>query len=300
MGRQGTGTTIAGTALDSAEPPTASLASMTDNELPITGYLDRFSHRPGETFTAFVSVRDGGTVSRPAGARAERRSQSGWPRRALRGPVASLRSVARRPPAGDPSRLLRHRRARARRATRKQPAPGPCWCVRGWPDAGQVIAGGGSRRCQHRAADRRERRDGADRRRRRRDIELATGAPMQARALVSRLARRRPGDAAASSSDSSRWMARRRSRRSAGARARAAIGRHGAVRGGECRGPAASFHRQAGGPRDPARLRDVLARCRRDAGGAGAGTARRLGFLAAASTARRSPTSARRRATAIW
>ncbi len=29
-------------------------------ELPITGYLDRFSHRPGETFTAYVSVRDCG------------------------------------------------------------------------------------------------------------------------------------------------------------------------------------------------------------------------------------------------
>jgi N,N-dimethylformamidase len=34
---------------------------MTQTELPITGYLDRFSHRPGESFTAFVSVRDGGT-----------------------------------------------------------------------------------------------------------------------------------------------------------------------------------------------------------------------------------------------
>jgi N,N-dimethylformamidase len=33
---------------------------MSDNELPITGYLDRFSHRPGESFSAFVSVRDGG------------------------------------------------------------------------------------------------------------------------------------------------------------------------------------------------------------------------------------------------
>lgn len=32
---------------------------MAQSELPITGYLDRFSHRPGETFTAFVSVRDG-------------------------------------------------------------------------------------------------------------------------------------------------------------------------------------------------------------------------------------------------
>ncbi len=29
-------------------------------ELPITGYLDRFSHRPGETFSAFISLRDGG------------------------------------------------------------------------------------------------------------------------------------------------------------------------------------------------------------------------------------------------
>jgi N,N-dimethylformamidase len=28
------------------------------DQLPITGYLDRFSHRPGETFTAYVSVRD--------------------------------------------------------------------------------------------------------------------------------------------------------------------------------------------------------------------------------------------------
>src|SRR5665213_1949657 len=29
-------------------------------ELPVTGYLDRFSHRPGESFTAYVSLRDGG------------------------------------------------------------------------------------------------------------------------------------------------------------------------------------------------------------------------------------------------
>jgi N,N-dimethylformamidase len=33
---------------------------MPEKELPITGYLDRFSHRPGESFSAFVSVRDGG------------------------------------------------------------------------------------------------------------------------------------------------------------------------------------------------------------------------------------------------
>jgi N,N-dimethylformamidase len=33
---------------------------MTLAELPITGYLDRFSHRPGEEFAAHVSLRDGG------------------------------------------------------------------------------------------------------------------------------------------------------------------------------------------------------------------------------------------------
>ncbi len=31
-------------------------------ELPVTGYLDRFSHRPGERFHVKVSARDGGTV----------------------------------------------------------------------------------------------------------------------------------------------------------------------------------------------------------------------------------------------
>ena len=34
---------------------------MIDRELLITGYLDRFSHRPGETFSAYVSAREGGT-----------------------------------------------------------------------------------------------------------------------------------------------------------------------------------------------------------------------------------------------
>jgi N,N-dimethylformamidase len=33
---------------------------MAETELPITGYLDRLSHRPGEAFTAYVSLRDGG------------------------------------------------------------------------------------------------------------------------------------------------------------------------------------------------------------------------------------------------
>src|ERR1700730_7133726 len=33
---------------------------MANSELPITGYLDRFSHRPGEAFSCFVSVASGG------------------------------------------------------------------------------------------------------------------------------------------------------------------------------------------------------------------------------------------------
>jgi N,N-dimethylformamidase len=32
---------------------------MAHQELPVTGYLDRFSHRPGETFTAVVRLREG-------------------------------------------------------------------------------------------------------------------------------------------------------------------------------------------------------------------------------------------------
>ncbi len=41
---------------------------MSTQALPITGYLDRFSHRPGETFTAFVSMNTSG----PYRARLER------------------------------------------------------------------------------------------------------------------------------------------------------------------------------------------------------------------------------------
>ena len=32
-------------------------------ELPITGYFDRLSGRPGETLTAHVSVRAGGAIA---------------------------------------------------------------------------------------------------------------------------------------------------------------------------------------------------------------------------------------------
>src|SRR6185503_3928354 len=44
-----------------ARRPDRQPSRMSDKELPVTGYLDRFSRRPGESFTAFVSVRDGGT-----------------------------------------------------------------------------------------------------------------------------------------------------------------------------------------------------------------------------------------------
>lgn len=33
---------------------------MSTTEIPITGYLDRLSHRPGETFVAHVSLREPG------------------------------------------------------------------------------------------------------------------------------------------------------------------------------------------------------------------------------------------------
>lgn len=46
--------------LDSVKVPRPALR-MTHKELPITGYLDQFSHRPGETFSAFVSMTEGST-----------------------------------------------------------------------------------------------------------------------------------------------------------------------------------------------------------------------------------------------
>ena len=104
---------------------------MADTELPITGYLDRFSHRPGETFTAYVSVRDGG----PYRARLVR-VLSGDPN--PDGPgmrfedlVASLRPVVRRTQAADPSRFVRCRRrrpdARYERSLHLDRAGAPVW-----------------------------------------------------------------------------------------------------------------------------------------------------------------------------
>ena len=74
---------------------------MTETELPITGYLDRFSHRPGESLHRACQRARRRRVSRAAGARAERRSQSGRPRPALRGfrrTASTGRSPGRRQP----------------------------------------------------------------------------------------------------------------------------------------------------------------------------------------------------------
>ena len=182
---------------------------------------------------------------------------------------------------------------------RHQPAPGPCWCVRASSDAGQVIAGGGSRRCQRRAADRRERRDGADHVRQARRSRSRPARRCRRRAGIAYGLPRIP-PAGACWSDSSRWTASPVTAEASASATRLAVRRHGAVRGGECGGASASFHRQARGSRDPARLRHVLARCRRVAADASRRPAGRLGFFARHRHARRSTTSVRRRATAGW
>ena len=151
---------------------------MADTELPITGYLDRFSHRPGETFTAHVSVRDGG----------------------------SYRARLVRVLSGDPNpdgpgmrfEDLSHRFDQSL-AGRRQPihlgsygvvGAGPTrdtnaactWTVLVRPGARRRrpgVAGGGSRRCRHHAADRREWRDSAYRVPRHHDRTCDRRTPMQ-------------------------------------------------------------------------------------------------------------------------
>ena len=187
---------------------------------------------------------------------------------------------------------------RGPRAMRKQPAPGPCWCVPGVVHAGQVLlaeetgdasvalligANGATARITSGGAT----------------VEIATGAPMQTarwyrvwlaadpaggRVLVGQ----QPLDGAPVTAEAS------------ASGTRLAVRRRSAVRGGECGGAEASFHRQAGGSRDPARLRRVLARCRCVAASASRRPAGRLGFFAWHRHARRSTTSVRRPATAGW
>ena len=141
------------------------------------------------------------------------------------------------------------------------------------------VAGGGSRRCRHHAADRREWRDGAyhvrrhhDRARDRRTrcsaarwyrVWLAVD-PTGGRVLVGQ----QPLDGAPVTA------------RGIGTRRRPAVGRHGADRGRERRSPATSFHRQARGSRDPARLRRIVARCRCNTRCASRRPAGRLGLFA--------------------
>ena len=82
-------------------------------ELPITGYLDRFSHRPGEAFVTHVSLREAG----PYRARLVR-VISGDPNPA--GPGMRFEDLSRvfdgkprRQTPGHPPRLIRPRRTRA-------------------------------------------------------------------------------------------------------------------------------------------------------------------------------------------
>ena len=98
-------------------------------------------------------------------------------------------------------------------------------------------------------------------------------------ALVSRMARRGSRQRACAGRTASAGRLAGNSRR-VGLHARLAVRRRGAVRGGECGGASASFHRQARGSRDPARLHHVLARCRRIAADASRRPAGRLGFFA--------------------
>ena len=102
---------------------------MAEAELPITGYLDRFSHRPGETFIAYVSVREGG----PYRARLVR-VLSGDPNPA--GPGVRFEDLSHlfdRTFAGrrQPIRLGSYGIVgKARSEIPTAPAPGRCWCVR--------------------------------------------------------------------------------------------------------------------------------------------------------------------------
>ena len=92
----------------------------------------------GREFHRFRQRARRRTVSCATGARAQRRSRSERSGHALRGLVASLRSVVRGPAAGDRSRFLRHRRSGPTRD-----AHAACtWTVLvrpGLPDAGQVL-----------------------------------------------------------------------------------------------------------------------------------------------------------------
>ena len=159
---------------------------MTETELPITGYLDRFSHRPGETFTAHVSVRDGGAYR----ARLVR-VLSGDPNPS--GPGMRFEDQSHRFDQSFTGRRqpIHHGSYGIVDAGPARDAGSACtWTVLVRPgvvDAGQVLLARGSRRHRRRAADRCERRDRADhvgrRHDRARDWNSDAGG-----ALVSRMA----------------------------------------------------------------------------------------------------------------
>ena len=235
---------------------------MSETELPITGYLDRFSHRPGESFTAYVSVRDGGTYR----ARLVR-VLSGDPN--PDGPGVRFEDLSRRfdqsfagrrqaihcgsygivdaGPARDGGVRLHLDRAGAsrRRATASQ-----ALLAEETGDAGVALLIGATGATARITVGRR--RVAA------RDRDRHAGG-----ALVSRVARDRSGHRARRWSASSRWTARRswpKPRPPALALPSGGTVLLAAARRG---GTARPFHRQARGSRHPERLRRVLARCRR-------------------------------------
>ena len=250
---------------------------MTETELPITGYLDRFSHRPGETFTARVSVRDGGAYR----ARLVR-VLSGDPN--PDGPGMRFEDHSHRF-----DRSFAGRRQPIRLGSYGRVGAGPVrdakaactWTVLVHPGVvhpGQVLlaeetgdasiallvgANGATARITSAGAT----------------VELATGASMQAarwyrvwlaadpasgRVLVGQ----HPLDGSPVTAEMSASAL--------------ALPSGGAVlfAAGNAAAPDASFHRPARGSRDPARLHHLLARCRRIAADASRRPAGRLGFLA--------------------
>ena len=74
--------------------------------LPITGYLDRFSARPGEDVVARISLGTVGPYRVPTGACDLWRPEPGRARDAVRGPVRSPRPHPPRPASANPSRFL--------------------------------------------------------------------------------------------------------------------------------------------------------------------------------------------------
>ena len=240
---------------------------MNPAELPITGYLDRFSHRPGEEFLAHVGMRQAGPYRarlvrvisgdpNPAGPRLRLENLSTVFDRRLEGRHQDIHlgsfGIVERGPERDP-RLpctLDGARAIARRRA---------------VERGRERHPGGGRRGECRGViDRRARRRGAPgmvrpRSARGRVAALRRGAD-EGEAMVSRLARGRSRVGPRRSRPAgARSGSVRRRRDGAGARACAAVSRFGPRRRRAGNGAASSFHRKDRGSLHSRGLRRGLA-----------------------------------------